>query len=180
MKEHTIIPLPNSNRVVLIDAADYDIISASRWHLTRDGTGYAMCNVAINGTRSRVAMHRFICCLPKVEKIGPKTLYVDHINHDTLDNRRQNLRIINPLQNVLNRIKGKPKTHRYKGINKVYQGRLRCTWGAKIQFHGKEMWLGCFRTQEDAAQAYDEAARKYHGEFACVNFPREGEQGCLT
>lgn len=98
---------------------------------------------------------------------------VDHKNGNTLDCRRDNLRPSTQAQNARN-MRRKSKATPYKGICSNPPG-----WAAQIRENGKKVHLGQFKTPEEAARAYDEAARRIHGEFACVNFPREGERGAL-
>ena len=95
---------------------------------------------------------------------------VDHINHDTLDNRRCNLRICNTKQNNANRRRLRPG---YKGVE--YSPKL-SKWRARIRANGKLIQLGCFTFAEDAARAYDCAAAYFFGDFAHLNFPRAGVQ----
>ena len=99
---------------------------------------------------------------------------VDHKNGNTLDCRRENLRPATQRQNTGN-IKKRGKGQ-YKGIQRNGSG-----WSARIRCPdtGKRLHVGQFKTAEEAARAYDDAARRIHGEFACVNFPREGERGAL-
>jgi len=101
-------------------------------------------------------------------KIGRR---VDHINGNGLDNRRSNLRIATSQQNNRNRKICNLNTSGFKGV------RLdRNKWRADIRIDGKRKNLGRFVNPEAAAAAYDEAARKYFGEFATLNFPKSGEQ----
>jgi hypothetical protein len=98
----------------------------------------------------------------------PKGMVVDHINHDGMDNRRANLRAATRAQNTRNRKKfAKSSGSKYKGI---YWRKKTRKWEVMITFERKRIFLGCFRSEIDAAKAYDHAAIKYHGEFACLNF----------
>jgi hypothetical protein len=107
-------------------------------------------------------MHR---CIIKV----PPGMVIDHINHNGLDNRKANLRIATHAQNSRNTKKQRPKTaSQYKGV--PWNSTLK-KWRAQITLNGKRISLGCFEDEIQAAKAYDNAARKYHGAFAALNFP---------
>ncbi len=100
----------------------------------------------------------------------PKGMVVDHINHDGMDNRDANLRAATRAQNMRNRRKiSKSSSSKYKGVT---WKKDRSKWEASITFERKYIFLGHFENEIDAARAYDEAAKKYHGEFACLNFPK--------
>lgn len=102
----------------------------------------------------------------------PKGMVVDHINHDGMDNRRASIRAATRAQNIRNRKKfAKSSGSKYKGI---YWRKKTRKWEAQITFERKKIFLGCFRSEIDAAKAYDRAAIKYHGEFASLNFPQSG------
>lgn len=109
----------------------------------------------------------------------PPKMGWDHINGNTLDNRRKNLRLSTQRQNLQNarvrRIKDrplKPKTSKYKGVSKAYthgKDSLTKPWRARIRIDGKLFALGWFSNEEDAALAYNESALKNFGEFASLN-----------
>lgn len=97
----------------------------------------------------------------------PEGFEVDHINRDRLDNRRQNLRVVTRHQNAIWR-QGLPNsTSRFKGVG---FHKSRNTWRAYIKVNGKSMNLGYFKYEEDAAYAYDAAARRLFGDSAYTNF----------
>jgi hypothetical protein len=99
---------------------------------------------------------------------APAGVFVDHRYGDGLDNRKVNLRIATRAQNQYNRRKtSKKTTSKYKG---VHLDRNRNKYRAIIGCSGKRIFLGYFDNETDAAKAYDEAAKKYHGEFAKLNF----------
>jgi hypothetical protein len=106
------------------------------------------------------------------EIIQPKRkLLVDHKNNNGLDNRIDNLRLATRSQNNINSRRNKSKTlSRYVGVS--FDSRKR-RWYARIYFNNKGLWLGYFDSEIDAARAYDEAAKKYHGEFARLNFTED-------
>lgn len=130
---------------------DRALISAYRWKIDDHTTGRPFVYANHNG--KTVLLHRLI-----VE--CPEGYFVDHINHDPLDNRRQNLRIATPSQNSRNMLRHKDSKSPFKG---VYQHRER--WVAKIENQN----LGSFATAEHAALAYNDAAARRFGEFACFN-----------
>jgi hypothetical protein len=100
---------------------------------------------------------------------------IDHINGDRQDNRICNLRAATVAQNSRNYAKRVSGTSRYRGVSWVVRDRI---WSASINAHGKRISLGNFKDELEAAHAYDAGARKYHAEFAVLNFPmppaREG------
>lgn len=94
--------------------------------------------------------------------------YVDHRNGNKLDCRRENLRLATNSQNMYNRGKTLANTSGYKGVFKN-----RNLWMARIKVDKKPIYIGSFATKQEAALKYDMAAKKYHGEFARLNFNLE-------
>ena len=91
---------------------------------------------------------------------------VDRINHDTLDNRRENLRICNSRENQGNEKISKNNISGFKGVSWRID---RKKWRAYISINRKQISLGHFDIKEEAAKAYNEAAKKYFKEFALLN-----------
>jgi hypothetical protein len=102
----------------------------------------------------------------------PGHLVVDHINHNGLDNRKANLRHATRAQNNFNRliIIREDSSSKYKGVS--WRKRKK-KWRARICINGERKHIGYFKDEIHAAKAYDKAAKKYHGEFASLNFPDE-------
>lgn len=114
--------------------------------------------MCVNGKWKTIRLHRFILD-------APPELAVDHINGNPLDNRRSNIRLATEQQNKFNQ-KQRTESHtKYKGVYTRGDGR----WSAAITVNQKRHQLGTFGTQYDAAIAYNNAARKLHGEFAKLN-----------
>ena len=158
------IPL-SQGKCALIDGDDLPLVEGLRWHAYRDGrVWYAERNVWEGPRRLHQKMHRVILD-------APAGIQVDHINGDGLDNRRCNLRLATRSQNGSNRRSKLGSSSSYLGVSLRRNG----TWRAQIAKHGKTVWLGAFKLEEDAARAYDEAAKAMHGEFARLNFPDEIE-----
>jgi len=154
------IPL-TKGQIALIDDEDYDLISQYKWHVIEKHGYYANTKVKISGKQKNLSMHRLIMNAQPGQ-------YVDHINHNTLDNRKSNLRICTAQQNQMNK-KKKPGLSMYKGVawDKICE-----KWSARIKFNGKNLYLGRFDEEIEAAKAYNEAASKYFGEFAHFNYTR--------
>lgn len=138
--------------VTIVDEADYDWLLNWPWKWHYHNRGY------VQDSRGRL-MHRII--------LNPEPHQVtDHINHNKLDNRRENLRICLQSDNVKN-TKGRAiRISKYKG---VHLQRKNKKWVASININKKRKHLGCFSSQEDAANAYNLAAIEYFGEFAHLN-----------
>jgi hypothetical protein len=140
---------------VLVDDEDYEWLKNMTWHWGKYITSvYKVGPFVVK----RWIMHRLImgCTDPNLE--------VDHINHNTRDNRKCNLRVCTSGQNTANRQKWKKKNSKYLGTSLVLG-----KWTAAIGSKGKKYPLGRFETEEQAALAYNEAAMRIHGEFANLN-----------
>jgi hypothetical protein len=148
----------------IIDKADKELVEPYPWRLLRGHNGKVY---AYAQTKSGpVYMHRLIARTP----VGRET---DHINGDGLDNRRSNLRIATCSQNSANMWKprrrdGSPTSSRFKGVS---WDRSRNKWQSKITVNGLCKNLGRHGSEEEAARAYDAAARASWGPFARLNFP---------
>ena len=146
----------------MVDQKDYYRLGNSNWYLVgKKGKLYAAHNVKTDGSLIvQVRLHR--------EIMQPTNdLLVDHRNGNGLDNRRANLRLATHTQNMHNCRKRKNATSQFVG---VWLDKKRKLWESVIASNGKKIFLGRFKTEIEAAKAYDEAARKYHGEFARLNF----------
>jgi hypothetical protein len=166
------IALPGCFDAALVDDDDYERLAPLAWRLQRSqrrASAYYRREPVARVAGQEVRMANVILGPP------PPGMVWDHANGNPLDNRRSNLRAATPRQNNQNRRKGRTRSgSRFKGAR-----RKRGRWAAFIKVDGREIQLGTFHDSERAARAYDEAARLYFGEFACVNFPRPGERSCL-
>ncbi len=147
----------NKGFVVMVDNRDFDELSKFTWFVNHNG--YAVrAHPREHGKKRPAAifMHRQILGVPD-------GLFTDHINGDTLDNRRCNLRIATKSENNINR----PATKRNKlGIKGITYDANRMKFRVRIAANGQQLHLGRFNTIEEAQSAYRKAATKVHGEFA--------------
>lgn len=158
---------------VYYDDDDEGVVSAHKWYICnikKNGTRYVSTHVYRDGKRTGAFLHRMLLGLTD------RKIFVDHINHNGLDNRRENLRICSNFQNQGNSRpqKKEGKTSKYKGVWFYKKGHHKKPWVAGIQISGKMIHLGSFALENDAALAYNKAAQIYFGDFAKVNNITEG------
>lgn len=147
----------------IVDDEDYALVSQYSWCYHGDGyaaRGYHKDNKVIIEKMHQLIMGR-----------APKGLVIDHINGNKLDNRRCNLRFVTQQQNTFN---SKRRTPLRRGVNPSrYKGVTwrndRKKWQSRICVNGKRHYLGLFESEEDAACAYNEAAKLFFGEYARLN-----------
>ena len=142
---------PNMHQSFLIDEDDLErTLSCGLWGIKN---GY------VSRLSKGIRLHRFLLD-------APKDFFVDHINGDTLDNRKANLRLCNNQQNGCNSKLRSNNTSGYKG---VHFSKKENKWISAIMCNRKHYRQGCFHSKKEAALAYNKAAVKYHGEFARIN-----------
>ena len=140
----------NNGKIVLIDGSDFSLIANYNWYANKNGsTFYALTNVWANGKRTTLQMHRLILGLT-----NPKIL-TDHIDGNGLNNQRSNLRKVNRQGNNWNRRKQRGRyTSNYKC---VYWDKQHRSWRVSIKTNYKQIHVGRFPTEKEAALAYNEA-----------------------
>jgi hypothetical protein len=143
-----------------VDDDVLDLFSTLKWQAMYDSHTkkyYARCHQRIDGKDKTVLIHRIIMGAKKGE-------IVDHINGNTLDNRRQNLRICTNAENCRNKKIHSDNQNGFKGIRKHKN-----FWQAKVTKDYKDYYAGSFKTPLEAAIAYNKKAKELFGEFAKLN-----------
>lgn len=153
----------------IIDDDDLEIVAGHIWRAVTSPTARTFyARTTVHGRN--VYMHRLILGVDGTAR----AVQVDHIDGDSLNNARSNLRVSTQSQNNMNQV-AKRSASGFKGV---------APWGrgfrARGCLHGKAYLLGTYANAEDAARAYDAFARQRFGEFARLNFPSEGERGCIV
>lgn len=150
------IPL-TQGYITLVSDADFPALSEFKW---RYAHGYAARTVRCpDGKCTVVYLHRQLLDPP----VG---FQVDHVNGLALDNRRENLRLATPAENVRNRALSGHSVTGYKGVSAAGT-----RYHARLKVNYRSISLGYFDDAEMAALIYDAAARRLHREFARLNFP---------
>lgn len=141
-------------KVALVDDEDFERVNQYKWHAFKNGRNeYAK-------TCMNLQMHRLIL------GITDSKILVDHIDHDGLDNRRSNLRICTKAQNRFNSLPNRATSSQYKGVSWCNEYK---NWRSMMDFQGKRINLGRFKSEIEAAKAYDAKAKELFGEFAYLN-----------
>lgn len=151
-----------------VSDSDYEELLQYKWQATKTKSfwyAYRQPHGSHKG-RKRIAMHRQILGLTD------SNTFCDHIDHDGLNNQRENLRACSRTENNRNKRPHKKSLSRYKGVAK-HTAHGKVMWRAVIKAGGKRKVLGYFPFNEDgernAASAYNIGALKYHGDFAYLN-----------
>ncbi len=158
-------------KVALVDDEDYELLNKYKWCAKKDrNIFYTTRGITIQSQNKAknikqktkiIRMHRLIM---KGKLKSNKE--IDHINGNSLDNRRCNLRIVTRSQNNMNQKKTRG-TSKYKGVSWHKNNKK---WRSQIRLNGKQMYLGLFDNEAEAAKAYDKRAKELFGEFAKPNF----------
>lgn len=158
----TVISKIHGAHVILYDDEDVDFILSHTWSLSKKDIGlYA----------HRKCRGKTLYLSRELLGVDDPKLLVDHKNHNTLDNRKENLRVCNKRKNSENQSPQRRETSSlYKGVN--FFKRVK-RWRAYIKVNQKQIHLGYYLTEIEAAQAYDNAAKTYFGEFCHLNFPED-------
>ncbi len=158
------IPL-TQGQVAIVDDSDFEWLSRWKWHTCRRKTPNGKIYYAGRWTSRKLGKPKLILMHRQILNATPQTL-VDHKNSNGLDNQRMNLRECTSLENARNCQKHKGAS-KYKGVcwHKHFG-----KWMVQIRVNRKKIYLGYFKDEVEAAQAYDKKAKELFGSFAKLNF----------
>lgn len=144
--------IDNGNDKFLFDKEDYDKVKQYHWY--KEATGYIRAS-----NKERIFLHRLIMG-------SPDNMFIDHKNHNLLDNRKSNLRIVTNSQNQMNKAIVPNNT---SGVTGVVWLKDTQQWRAEIRINMKTIYLGFFNNKDDAIAARKLAEEKYFGEYSYAN-----------
>lgn len=151
----------SKGHISYVDDEDYEWLSGWKWSVTTSGKIlYAQRSIYSNNTQRSILLHRFLL------GVSGRGIMVDHVDHNGLNNQRSNLRVCNSSQNQSNMKSHEDSTSKYVGVSWV---KSRKRWNAAIGVNYKVIQLGRYKTEQEAALAYNSAAIKYKGEYANLN-----------
>ncbi len=148
---------------IILDDEDYEKLKSCKFVIRKSTTTCDLiyCDIIID--KKQKSLHRYIM------NVTDSKVVIDHINHNGLDNRRENLRVCSNAENSRNsRKQSNPASSIYKGVHLNINTQK---YESNIKFNYRKISLGCYDTELDAAKAYDAAAKLLFKEFACLNFP---------
>ena len=156
-------------KITLVDKNKYDLVKGYTWSAVR-GQGsknwYAQTNIKTDKGYTTMMMHKLL-----IDADYSRGEIRDHKNGNGLDNRMDNLRVCRVRDNARNQSGHvDAKWSKYKGVTFQKAATRNKRWVARIIVDYKQIYVGMFKTEIEAAKAYDMAAIKYHGEFARLNF----------
>lgn len=159
-----------SGDLAMVDDEDFGRIACFPWCLMRSGAlRYATCHIPDSGKHGgNYFMHRLVM------GVSDSAILVDHRDGNGLNCQKVNLRLASNQQNQWNGRKRQTATSKFKGVcYRAETKRRRARWRAHMRINGKITHLGQFKTEIEAARAYDVAALQHFGEFALLNFPQK-------
>lgn len=150
----------SQNQQAIVDKEDFEWLNQKRWYAKGpDSHPEAYRAIWEKGKQTNILMHREILN-------APDGVEVDHVNRNSLDNRRSNLRLCSHSENGMNRKLQSNSTSGFKGVSWKADKRK---WRASIKKDGRQKHLGYFTDITQAARAYNVAAEQLFGEFAVYN-----------
>ena len=141
----------------LIDLEDIDKVKDIKWHKSDLQRNTYYC---ISNDKKWRRLHRLIL------GVEDSNVFIDHINHNGLDNRKENLRICTNQQNMCNCVIPKNNTSGCKGVQ---WSKDKNKWTVQVSVNNKTKYIGRFNNYDDAVKARKEAVKKYYGEFCNEN-----------
>jgi len=153
-------------KYAIVDLEDFERLNQYRWYCSQ--SNYAKRSIRNKNRKGpkqiEIFMHKVVCP-------PPKGMVSDHINRNRLDNRKANLRPATWTQNAWNRSSPtRAGKTRYNGI-RYYKDTKK--WQVRLTIKGRRLSFGCYADEQEAAKAYDAVAKKYHREYAVLNFPEK-------
>jgi len=153
-----------SDYETIIDDADFENFLKITWNVRKHeiakGRIYFQGHIWVDGKRKTTTLHRYLMrCTNRDGK------YVDHIDGNTLNNSKSNLRVCTNAENCRNQKRKSNNTSGYKGVS---YHKLTGKWQAQIRANGKVFYLGVHLTPELAYEVYCKAVPLYHGEFGRI------------
>lgn len=148
--------------ITIVDDDDFDWLNVWKWCAIKSKRTFYAVRTEYNPKKRTIYMHKEI-----LSRMGFQT---DHKDHNGLNNQRSNLRVATVKENNRNKLRTRGK--KYKGVyfqTVIKRGKKYTYHRAKIMANGQEIQLGGFSSEAAAAKAYNQAALKYHGEFAHLN-----------